>query len=63
MTIAWANSANGSDYTREKKFRAENERYAQAVRDGLDPETPTNAGVDKAYREREAAEKITGGLG
>ena len=54
MRIAYANSANGWDLTREKAFRKENENYRQALSDGLNPASPTNAAVRKAY---EAAEK------
>lgn len=53
LRIGYANSAGGWDWTKEKKFRAENESYRQALRDGLDPAAPTNAAVRRAYEEAE----------
>ena len=34
----------------EKAFDRENDRFAQAVRDGLNPESVTNEAVEAAYR-------------
>lgn len=58
LRVGWANSANNIDLTREKKWDQENERYARAVREGLDPMAPTNEGVDAAYRKVEKDEQF-----
>lgn len=51
MRIMYANSANGWDLTKEKRFRAENEAYRNAVAQGLEPKSVSF----KAVREAEAA--------
>lgn len=43
-----------SSYGEQKRFDAETQRYRAVVRDGLRPDAPTNAAVDRALR---AAEK------
>lgn len=51
--IGYANSAGGWDRTKQKRFEAENSAYRQALKDGLDPQTPTWRGIRKAYAEAE----------
>lgn len=51
--IGYANSAGGWDLSKEKRFQRENEAYVQALKDGLNPQTPTWPGIRKAYAEAE----------
>lgn len=53
LRIGYCRSAAGWDATREKAFQRENERYAQALRDGLQPNGVLNAQIDRAYRAAE----------
>lgn len=51
--IAYARSAAGWDATKEKAFQKECGAYEKALKDGLDPVTPTWGGIRKAYVEAE----------
>lgn len=53
--IAYCNSAGGWDYSREKRFQSENDYYAQAISDGLEPATVNRASIDAAYAAAEGA--------
>ena len=54
LRILYANSAAGWDFTKQKRFEAENAAYRSAVANGLQPEAPTFAAVRRAET---AAEK------
>lgn len=47
--IAYANSAGGWDYSKEKRFQREQEGYRQAVKDGLNPAGVDSVSVRRAY--------------
>jgi len=51
--VAYCNSANGWDYTKQKSWDAELARYRSVVRQGLNPESCTNAAMDKAIAKAE----------
>lgn len=53
--VAYCNSVNGWDYSRQKSWDAELARYRGAVRDGLNPESCTNAAIDKAIARAESS--------
>ena len=54
LKIGYARSSAGWDFTREKNFQRENDAYVKALKDGLDPQTPTWPGIRKAYAEAES---------
>lgn len=51
--IGYANSANGWDYSKQKRFEAENAAYRQALRDGLEPQGVLMPQIRKAYEDAE----------
>lgn len=55
IRVAYANSTNGWDYTRQKRFDRENAAYRQAVADGLQPTGFTEREIGEAYQHAEVA--------
>lgn len=51
ISVQWLGGASGFDLGTEKAFNKENDNYAQAVKDGLDPVSVSNVAIEKAYRE------------
>ena len=49
VRIAYANSAAGWDYSKEKRFQKTNAAYRQAVKDGLQPRNISMGAVNQAY--------------
>lgn len=48
--VGYANSVKGADYTREKKWNRELDRYANAVAQGIQPEGTTTRKIEAAER-------------
>lgn len=48
--VGWANSASGLDLTREKKWDAENQLYADARRQGIQPAGTSTAKIQHAMK-------------
>lgn len=46
--------STGNDFSKTKKMHAENAAYAQARKEGLQPQAPTMAAVDAAKRAADA---------
>jgi len=49
LRIAYCNSLNNQDATRQKRFDRENEAYRGAVHAGLNPTSVGTAAVNAAY--------------
>lgn len=49
LRVAYANSANGWDATKQKRWDRENASYRQAVKDGLNPSGVSFNAVNTAY--------------
>lgn len=62
IRVAYANSANGWDYSKEKSWEAENDRYSNMVRAGIEPEGVTHAQMDKTERKIEQAQALQGAM-
>lgn len=64
VRVAYTNSANYQDFTRQKKWDAELNRYASLVKSGLQPNGTTHRAMDKAERlaERGIHERVTAPL-
>lgn len=58
VRVAYANSANGWDYSKEKSWVAENERYSNMLKAGIEPEGVTHAQMDKTMRKHEKAQAL-----
>ncbi len=58
IRVAYCNSTNGWDASRQKTFDNENAAYRAAVDEGIQPNAPTFTEIDKARRK---ADK-TGGV-
>lgn len=50
VRVAYCNSANRQDYTRQKRWDAELASYRSARAEGIEPSGTTQADVDKARR-------------
>ena len=48
LRVLYANSAGGWDFTKQKRFDAENAAYRNAVANGIQPEAPTFAAIRHA---------------
>lgn len=48
---AYADSANGWDFTKQKRFDKTNSDYRDAVKAGLEPKNVTDAAIRQAYQE------------
>lgn len=48
--VAYANSVNGWDYTKEKKWRKELSDYRAAVKQGIEPAGTDRKSIDQAVR-------------
>ncbi len=55
IRVAYTNSTNGWDASREKSWTAENDRYSQLVASGIEPQGVTHADMDKAERKVETS--------
>jgi hypothetical protein len=49
LRVAYCDSLNGSDATRQKRFDRENQAYRDAVHAGLNPTSVGTAAVNAAY--------------
>jgi hypothetical protein len=47
--------STGNDYTATKRMHSENDAYRAAVKEGLQPQAPTFAAVDKARKAADTA--------
>lgn len=50
IKVAYCNSANGLDATREKRWRSELQGYRDAKAQGIQPDGTTRQAIDKANR-------------
>lgn len=50
MKVAYCNSAKGFDATGQKRWERDLDAYADARRQGIQPETTQRAAVDQAVR-------------
>lgn len=58
IRVAYTNSVNGWDATKEKKWTAENDRYSDMQRAGIDPSGVTHAQMDETMRKHEKAQAL-----
>ena len=50
LRVAYANSANGWDYTKQKRWESELGAYKQARKEGIQPTGTTRREIDRANR-------------
>jgi hypothetical protein len=53
--VAYCNTVNGWDATKQKNWDRELANYRQAVKDGMNPATCTQAAIDAAYAKADGA--------
>jgi hypothetical protein len=58
VRVAYARSANGWDYTKQKRWDSELQAYRDAVGEGLDPTGTTMRDIDSARRKADEAQEI-----
>jgi hypothetical protein len=57
IRVAYTNSANGWDYTKQKKWESELGAYKQARQEGIQPTGTTRREIDRAKRLSDAAQR------
>jgi hypothetical protein len=59
IRVAYTNSANGWDKSKEDRWTKENDRYSDMLKAGIEPEGTTNAQMDKTMRKHEKAHALS----